>query len=168
MAIIRIYSGPDGQSHFEDVELRFEPRGDQSETAELIPGSGIVVRRFDPQRSNPWHHAPGRYAVFTLSGAVDIEIGDSTVRRLGPGDILIAEDRTGQGHVTREVGPARACRSSSPSASEKKTLPAPPHSSRTKNDAPCSQIGPGPPSRRCPPRDARTVISAKLAVCRRS
>ena len=105
MAIIRIHTGPDGQSHFEDVQLRFEPRGDRSETAELIPGSGIVVRRFDPQRSNPWHHAPGRYAVFTLSGAVDIEIGDGTVRRLGPGDILIAEDRTGQGHVTREVGP---------------------------------------------------------------
>ena len=105
MAVIRIYSGADGQSHFEDVKLRFEPRGDQSETAELIPGSGIVVRRFDPQRSNPWHHAPGRYAVFTLSGAVDIEIGDGTVRRLGPGDILIAEDRTGQGHGTREVGP---------------------------------------------------------------
>jgi len=55
MAIIRIYSGPDGQSHFDDVELRFEPRGDQSETAELIPGSGIIVRRFDPRRSNPWH-----------------------------------------------------------------------------------------------------------------
>ena len=105
MAIIRIHTGPDGQSHFEDVQLRFEPRGDRSETAELIPGSGIVVRRFDPGRSNPWHHAPGRYAVFTLSGAVDIEIGDGTVRRLGPGDILIAEDRTGQGHATREVGP---------------------------------------------------------------
>ena len=106
MAIIRIYTGPDGQSHFEDVAPRFEPRGDRSETAELIPGSGITVRRFDPQRSNPWHHAPGRAAVFTLSGAVDIEIGDGTVRRLGPGDILIAEDRTGQGHVTREAGPA--------------------------------------------------------------
>jgi quercetin dioxygenase-like cupin family protein len=106
MAIIRIHTGPDGQSHFEDVEPRFEPRDDRSETAELIPGSGIVVRRFDPGRSNPWHHAPGRYAVFTLSGAVDIEIGDGTVRRLGPGDILIAEDTTGQGHVTREVGPA--------------------------------------------------------------
>src|SRR5881227_646045 len=94
MAIIRIYAGPDGQSH-----------GDQSERAELIPGSGILIRRFEATRSNPWHHAPGRYAVFTLTGAVDIEIGDGTVRRLGPGDILIAEDRTGQGHVTREVGP---------------------------------------------------------------
>jgi hypothetical protein len=36
---------------------------------------------------------------------VDIEIGDGSVRRLGPGDILIAEDLSGQGHATREVGP---------------------------------------------------------------
>lgn len=36
---------------------------------------------------------------------MDIEIGDGSVRRLGAGDILIAEDLTGQGHATREVGP---------------------------------------------------------------
>jgi quercetin dioxygenase-like cupin family protein len=107
MAIIRIYAGPDGKSHFEEIEPRWEPLDDKSERAELIPGSGIVMRRFEPTRTNPWHHAPGRAAVFTLSGAVDIEIGDGTVRRLGVGDILIAEDRTGQGHVTREVGPER-------------------------------------------------------------
>ena len=105
MAIIRIYTGPDGKSHFEEIEPRFEALGDKSERAELIPGSGSVIRRFDPTRSNPWHHAPGRAAVFTLSGGVDIEIGDGTVRRLGVGDILIAEDVTGQGHATREVGP---------------------------------------------------------------
>jgi quercetin dioxygenase-like cupin family protein len=105
MAIIRVYAGADGQSHFEELTPTLEPKGDQSESGELIPGSGIVIRRFDPKRSNPWHHAPGRYAVFTLSGAVDIEIGDGTVRRLGAGDILIAEDLTGQGHGTREVGP---------------------------------------------------------------
>jgi quercetin dioxygenase-like cupin family protein len=105
MAIIRIYAGADGASHFEEIEPRLAPRVDRSESAELIPGSGILIRRFEPTRSNPWHHAPGRYAVFTLSGAVDIEIGDGTVRRLGVGDILIAEDATGQGHATREVGP---------------------------------------------------------------
>ena len=106
MAIIRLYAGADGASHFEAIEPALQPRGDQSASAELIPGSGILVRRFEPERSNDWHHAPGRYAVFTLSGAVDIEIGDGSVRRLGPGDVLIAEDLTGQGHATREVGPA--------------------------------------------------------------
>ena len=105
MAIFRVYTGADERSHFEDVEPQFEARGDRSEVAELISGSGILVRRFETNRTNPWHHAPGRYAVFTLTGAVDIEIGDGTVRRLGRGDILIAEDLNGQGHETREVGP---------------------------------------------------------------
>jgi len=86
---------------------KLEPRGDKSETAELIPDSGIIVRRFEATRSNPWHHAPGRYAVFTLSGAVDIEIGDGTVRRLGPsGDILIAEDLTGHPHSVERSNPS--------------------------------------------------------------
>jgi len=69
MAILRLYTGADGKSHFEQVTPRFEPRGDQSETAELLPGSGIIIRRFDPKRTNPWHHAPLRAAVFTLSGS---------------------------------------------------------------------------------------------------
>jgi quercetin dioxygenase-like cupin family protein len=105
MSIVRIYTGTDNASHFEDIELQLEARGDQSEAAELLPGTGILVRRFEAQRENPWHHAPGRYAVITLRGAVDIQIGDGSVRRLGPGDILIAEDLSGQGHSTREVGP---------------------------------------------------------------
>jgi hypothetical protein len=104
MAIIRITTGADGQSHFEDLEPRLEPLGDMSEQGTLFEGSGIVIRRFDPKRSNDWHHAPGRYCVFTICGAVDIEVGDGSTRRLGAGDILIAEDTTGQGHVTREVG----------------------------------------------------------------
>lgn len=105
MAIVRIYTGADGKSHFEDIQPALTSRGDRSETADVYAAAGIVIRRFEPTRSNPWHNAPGRYCVFNVSGAVDIEIGDGSVRRLGPGDILIAEDVTGQGHVTREVGP---------------------------------------------------------------
>jgi quercetin dioxygenase-like cupin family protein len=105
MAVLRIYTGEDGQSHFEEIPLEFQPEDDASERTVVHQESGIIARRFDPKRSNPWHNAPGRVCVFTLSGAVDIEIGDGTVRRLEPGDILIAEDVTGQGHITREVGP---------------------------------------------------------------
>jgi quercetin dioxygenase-like cupin family protein len=103
--IVRLFAGQDGQSHFEDVQLSFADGADQSQSAELVPGTGILVRRFEAGRTNPWHHAPGRYAVFTLCGAVDIGLGDGSVRRIGVGDVLIAEDLTGQGHQTREVGP---------------------------------------------------------------
>jgi quercetin dioxygenase-like cupin family protein len=90
MAIIRIFTGTDSKSHFEEIEPAFEPVDETTEHAVVHAESGTVARRFDPKRSNPWHNAPGRVCVFTLSGAVDIEIGDGTVRRLGPGDILIA------------------------------------------------------------------------------
>lgn len=105
MAIIRIFTGPDGKSRFQDIEPTYEAGNDRSESGVVYAAGGIVIRRFDPKRSNPWHNAPGRVAVFTVSGAVEIEVGDGTKRRLGAGDVLIAEDTTGQGHVTRELGP---------------------------------------------------------------
>src|SRR5207244_9617437 len=40
----------------------------------------------------------------SLSGTAEIEVGDGTVARVGPGDVVLAEDLTGQGHVTRVVG----------------------------------------------------------------
>jgi quercetin dioxygenase-like cupin family protein len=39
-----------------------------------------------------------------LSGEAEIEVGDGTVQRIQPGDVVLAEDLTGQGHITRSVG----------------------------------------------------------------
>jgi hypothetical protein len=39
-----------------------------------------------------------------LSGVTEIEIGDGSKRQLERGDVLVAEDLTGQGHITRSVG----------------------------------------------------------------
>ncbi len=107
MAIIRTYTGDDGQSHFQDIEPEYKASSEEwplDADALIHTEGGVLIRRFDPSRSNPWHNAPGRVCVFTVSGAVEIEVGDGSKRILGPGDILIAEDVTGQGHYTREVG----------------------------------------------------------------
>jgi hypothetical protein len=37
--------------------------------------------------------------VITLSGSVDIGIGDGSRMTFHPGDVLLAEDTTGQGHT---------------------------------------------------------------------
>lgn len=47
---------------------------------------------------------PKRQYGITLSGHVEIETGDGTIRRFGPGDVMLAEDTTGRGHLTRVVG----------------------------------------------------------------
>ena len=39
-----------------------------------------------------------------LTGSVEIETGSGDKRLLGPGSILLAEDTTGKGHISRAVG----------------------------------------------------------------
>ena len=43
-----------------------------------------------------------------LTGSGEIVCGDGTSRVLGPGDLLLADDLTGEGHVSREVSGPRA------------------------------------------------------------
>ncbi|MGE5594887.1 MAG: hypothetical protein ACM3S1_02490 [Hyphomicrobiales bacterium] len=102
MNVTRIYTGDDGRSHFED--LRMPLTGTQfGRMSKRIPVAHAQFRETDPSYSLDFHTAPTRQFVLTLAGAVEIETGDGTVRRLGPGSILLAEDTTGQGHISREV-----------------------------------------------------------------
>jgi quercetin dioxygenase-like cupin family protein len=68
-------------------------------------GQGPVRVNQGPAKSfSDFHNAPRRQYVVIMSGAMEIEIGDGTTRALEPGDVLVAEDLTGKGHITRGVG----------------------------------------------------------------
>ncbi len=54
-----------------------------------------------------WHNAPRRQFVVTLAGEVEIVASDGEVRRFGPGGVMLADDTTGNGHVSRGVGAER-------------------------------------------------------------
>ena len=99
MEITRLYSGDDGESHVEEMSLESHP-----ELAELQKASGIVFRSAEPGNFLDWHPAPRRQFVITISGEVEIGLGDGTVHRFGPGHVNLAEDLTGHGHTTRVVG----------------------------------------------------------------
>ncbi|HEY3303105.1 MAG TPA: hypothetical protein VGL70_06170 [Candidatus Binatia bacterium] len=95
MKVTRIYAGTDGHSHFEEIEVEIE---------KLQAGEGIIFREEPSIYFKDWHPAPRRQYVITLSGQVEIEIGDGTKRRFGPGDVMLADDTTGRGHISRVVG----------------------------------------------------------------
>src|SRR5579862_1388555 len=101
--IVRIYTGGDGQTHFEDLPLPAE----ESLNVALQAGANLVFRRFPADYFSDWHTAPRRQYIFILSGQMEIGIGDGTTRRFGPGDVVLADDLTGQGHTTRSVGGPR-------------------------------------------------------------
>jgi hypothetical protein len=104
MQATRVYTGSDGESHFEDMEIPLEDLGPFGAMSKLIEATGVVFRETGPDYDLDFHNAPRRQFVLMLSGgAVEIEVGDGSKRRLGPGDILLAEDTTGRGHISRAV-----------------------------------------------------------------
>jgi uncharacterized cupin superfamily protein len=103
MKITRLYTGTDGKSHFEDVDIPLNEYQSGEQQSESINATGIVLRETSGQLDMDWHNAPRRQFVITLAGEGEITVGDGTSRRFGPGDIMLAEDTTGQGHITRGV-----------------------------------------------------------------
>ena len=99
MDISRLYTGPDCQTHLEWMDLDTHP-----ELATLQQAVGIQFRATEPGHFIDWHPAPRRQFVITLSGEVEIGLGDGSIHRFGPGHVNLAEDLTGQGHTTRVVG----------------------------------------------------------------
>jgi hypothetical protein len=108
MRAARIYTGADGRSHFEDFDIPLKP-GNYGSLSELVPAEGVIFRETPVGGALDFHVAPRRQFVITLAGLVEVECGDGTKRRFGPGDIMLADDTTGQGHITREIqGPRKS------------------------------------------------------------
>jgi hypothetical protein len=112
--ITRIFTGPDGLAHAEDIELKLNSRG----ATEMLKATGaeFSVRPPTPG-ANPrntaatdpgadgWHTGPARQFVITLSGNSEVEVSGGVHVLAGPGHINLIEDTTGKGHVTRNFGP---------------------------------------------------------------
>ena len=104
MQVTRLYTGDDDRSHFEDVELALEDFGGSGRMSAPWPARSVVFRAVSGDYDWSFHNAPRRQFIVNLTGSVEIELGDGTKRVFGPGSILLAEDETGQGHISRAVG----------------------------------------------------------------
>lgn len=109
MKYVHLYAGPDGESHWEDLEMSMAPvPGRQS-----IGHSWRVTEAIFTESAevNPalaeWHNAPARQLVVQLFGEQEIEASDGDRRALGAGDIMFVEDTTGKGHRVHAHGPRR-------------------------------------------------------------
>jgi mannose-6-phosphate isomerase-like protein (cupin superfamily) len=100
--LTRIYTGEDNRSHFEDLELPMTP--DRRATSPWLDGAYVAFGESPALEPQDWHHAPRRQLVAVLSGALEIEVGDGTKWRFNTGDCFLADDLSGQGHRTEDVG----------------------------------------------------------------
>ncbi len=114
VVITRIFTGPDGLAHAEDIELTLNDRG----VSEMLKATGaeFSVRPPTPGASprnsaasspadSGWHTGPARQFVITLSGNSEVEVSGGVHVAAGPGHINLIEDTTGKGHITRNFGP---------------------------------------------------------------
>ena len=97
--IVRIYAGDDGESHFEDLTA------DQfADIANDVGPGDITVGQRPAGWWQDYHTAPRHQYVVFMSGGAEIEVASGEKRQFGPGDVLVAEDLSGHGHIIRNIG----------------------------------------------------------------
>ena len=104
MKVTRLYTGPDGKTKVEEYEVPMKAQGRGTETSAIVAAKSLQFRRTNQDYNLDWHPAPARQFVITLSGQSEIELEGGRKLTLGPGHILLAEDTTGQGHISRAIG----------------------------------------------------------------
>ena len=96
VTVTRLYTGPDKQTHSEELQLNFSDNA-----LKLLPVSGAELHVSAAGSTVDWHNAPHRQYVITLRGQGEIEVAGGKKIISGPGHIELVEDLAGKGHVTR-------------------------------------------------------------------
>lgn len=104
----RVVSTQDGGSAFEDADLLLSEQRINDGVPPMFLGAlgsapGAIFLRFSAFDSEP-HPAAGLQWVIMLRGAIEVRVSDGAARRFGPGDLVLATDTSGEGHVTLTVG----------------------------------------------------------------
>ncbi|MCH8062502.1 MAG: cupin domain-containing protein [Chloroflexi bacterium] len=70
----------------------------------LLGREWLIAPYLRARKFQDWHPAPRRQYVVTLSGRAEVRIYDGASRVLSQGDVMLADDLTGQGHTTGNGG----------------------------------------------------------------
>ena len=103
MIVTRIFAGADGSARVERREISMQPDSSSRATSADVPALRLFFRETPPAHVHEKHRAPQRQFIFVICGVGEIELDDGMRHRFAPGDILFAEDTTGDGHVTRTL-----------------------------------------------------------------
>src|ERR1044071_2362818 len=91
----RIYTGTDGLSHVENIELNAQS------VLEQVNGARVSVSQ--PGTFSDYHVGPERRYIINLTGGGQLQLAEGKVD-LPAGSIEYIDDLTGKGHTTANVG----------------------------------------------------------------
>lgn len=94
----RIYTGADGLTHSERVEMKLTPNGTST-----MKATGVEFSSRPAAPAGDWHTGPRRQFVITLSGRAELEVANGQKVPIEAGNINLIEDTTGKGHITHNI-----------------------------------------------------------------
>lgn len=103
MKFVHLFAGPDGVSHFKDVEVEMKDAGSLGQRSELMKATGVFFSTTSADCDLDYHNPSRRQFIIGIEGKIEITASDGTKRLLGPGDIMLIDDTTGRGHTTHAV-----------------------------------------------------------------
>ena len=106
---LRIYSDPEGISHFEikniNLELKdYAPPAPPLKTSTVKPADNSVFLELPEGWYGDWHPTPVRQWLILMSGECEFEAGDGEKKICMAGDVVLLDDTTGKGHQTKVIG----------------------------------------------------------------
>lgn len=104
MRIHNIYVDAKGETHFRDIEIEWVEEKEFSKYSKRLPATGIIFRETSGDYDLDWHPAPRRQYIINLDGAVQITASDGESRIIKAGEVILVEDITGKGHLSKSVG----------------------------------------------------------------
>lgn len=113
LAYVRVHADSSGASHFADEQLAFHladfaPPAPPVSVTDAHSAEGVVFLSSPSGWFGDWHPAPRRQFIFVLQGNLEVEVSDGETRQFGAGAVILVEDTSGQGHITRVAGEERA------------------------------------------------------------
>lgn len=103
MRIHNLYEDENGVSHFRDVEVEWVDETRGGKFSKRRPATGIIFRQVQPDYELDWHPAPRRQYIINLDAGVQLTASDGEVRVIGAGEVILVEDTTGKGHLSKAV-----------------------------------------------------------------
>lgn len=107
MRVHNLYTDANGESHFRDIEVDWVEERRGSKLSKRLPATGIIFRETSADYDLDWHPAPRRQYIVNLDAGVQITASDGESRIIGAGEIILVEDTTGKGHLSKGLGKMR-------------------------------------------------------------
>ena len=109
MKYTKIFADKEGVSHFMDVEIELEPvefapPAPSVNLSSFNPSTQYAICVFPSGWYGDWHPTPKKQTFFFLSGEMEVQVSDGEVRRFSAGSIVLVEDTSGKGHISRVLG----------------------------------------------------------------